>query len=426
VKSGVPGETSKMGLLPNRRPHSRNPKRNVLRLLMAGAVPRNILAHSWDCGSSMRRLSILLGLLVLVLPARAATRVTVAQLEQFLTSRQASKESDGETADRLGAVQLTEQLTAQTFARIESETSLGPSTLAQLRLLATSSIFFAPPVAELPTREVPDQASQRNMINSAIEYVDGTLRRLPDFVAVRTTDSFENIPRQTGPKHTKPKAELHLVHESRREIAYRNGSEIVDSPSSNSGNSQSELSSAVAGLTTKGEFGPVLETVFSDSFKGSVVWSRWQTSEAGVPVAVFRYSVPKAASHYLVDFCCYQKSKHDPQSFQFRYTAGYHGELYLDPATGAVDRITLEAELTEDDPVMVSGTAVQYGRVSIGERNYICPVRGVAVSEVRNLVMEIADEVGPERLINEVRFSNYHKFESTMRILPDGPDANRQ
>ncbi len=263
------------------------------------------------------------------------------------------------------------------------------------------------------------------MLNSAIENVEGALRRLPDFLALRTTDSFDNAPQQAGSKHGKTKANLHLVRESRREIAYQNGKEIVDSTFSDSGSSQPE-SSVFTGFTTRGEFGPVLKAILSDSFQGSVVWNRWQTSESGALVAVFRYGVPKPDSHYLVDFCCYQKSRDDPQSFRFRYLAGYHGELYLDPSTGVVDRITLEADLTGDDPVMVSSSAVQYGRVNIGGKNYICPVRAVAVSEVHNLNMELVDKVGPERLINEVRFSNYHKFASTVRIFPEDAHANRQ
>jgi hypothetical protein len=371
----------------------------------------------------MRRFSILLIFLIFVNPISAATRVTVAQLEQFLTSRQAAKQSDREIADRLVSVQLTEQLTAQTLVRIESEANLGANTLEQLRLIANSSIFFAPPSRELPNLAAPDPVSQQRMLNAAIEYVDGALQRLPDFLAIRTTDSFDNTPQPVGSKHAKPVAELHLVRESRREIAYRNGKEILDSDSE-SGNGQPG-SSALAGFTTKGEFGPVLETILSDSFIGSVLWNRWQIGESGALVAVFRYVVEKPASHYLVDFCCYQNSRDDPQTFRFRYLAGYHGELYLDPSTGAVDRITLEAELTEDDPVMVSSSAVQYGQVNIGGKSYICPVRSVAVSEVRNLNMELVDKVGPERLVNEVRFSNYHKFASTVRILPEDPDASR-
>ena len=183
---------------------------------------------------------------------------------------------------------------------------------------------------------------------------------------------------------------------------------------------------ADAELTTWGEFGPVLKTVLGDSFKGSVVWNRWETGEAGALLAVFRFSVPKPASHYLVDFCCYQKSKEDPGLYTFHDMPAYHGELHVDPATGAIYRITLQAELTDADPVMISSMAVLYGRVNIGGKDYICPVRGIAISEVHNLVMELIDGVGPEKHINEVRFSDYHKFASTARILTDSPDAEQQ
>lgn len=141
----------------------------------------------------MRRFLVLWVLSVFVIQVRAATRVKVAQLEQFLTSKQAAKESDGETADRLGSVQLTEQLTAQTFARIEAKTNLGPKTFEQLRLIAASSIFCAPPAAELSTRTSPDQFLQQRILNSAIDYVGSTLQRLPDFLAIRTTDTFDNL-----------------------------------------------------------------------------------------------------------------------------------------------------------------------------------------------------------------------------------------
>jgi hypothetical protein len=365
----------------------------------------------------MRRFTILLGFACLLASLHATTLITVAQLEQFLTSKQASKRSDAEIADRLKSVRLTEQLTAQAFVRIKSETDLGPSTTEQLRLIGASSIFFAPPSDELPARAAPDPVSQKRMIDSSVAFVDTILHRLPDFISIRTTDSLDNTPESAGPKRAKPKAELHFVRQTRREIAYRNGQELSDSVSGGSQNS------VVPGLTTWGEFGPILKTVLRDSFKGSVARSRWQMSEAGALVAVFSYRVPKSASHYLIDSCCFQKSRDDPQSFPFRDKPGYHGELFLDPTTGAIDRVTLEAELTEDDPVMVSGIAVQYGRVTIAGKDYVCPIRGIAISKVHNLAMELIDKVGPEEHLNQVSFTNYHKFGSTAHILTGSSDA---
>lgn len=359
----------------------------------------------------LRRLAFLVCIVGLTCPAYAATRVTVAQLEQFLTSKRASKESDSEIADRLSSVQLSEQLTQQTLARIGNETGPGPKTIEQLRLLADASIFCAPPVSELPAQAAPDVNAQRQIVSAAAEYVDGALHRLPDFLAIRTTDSFDNIPEQT--KRKEPKAELHLRREIRREIAYRGGHEVTESVYAHSTGADA---APPTGLSTWGEFGPVLKTILTDSVQGSVTWNRWQLSETGARVAVFRYTVPRSASHYLVDFCCYRKSADDPE-LGFHDKPAYHGELYIDPVTGSIDRITVEADLSESDPVMVSAIAVQYGTVSISGKEFICPIRGVAVSEVHNLVMELKDRVGPEQHINEVRFTDYHRFGSTVRIF---------
>jgi hypothetical protein len=350
---------------------------------------------------------ILLIFLFPAAPVHAQTQVTVAQLRQFLTSKQAAKESDSDLADRLSSVAVSEQLTPPTLSRLISGTGFGPKSAEQLQLLAFTSIFNPPPRTELPDIPAPDSAARQKMISAAMAYVNISLKLLPDLLATRTTSSFDNTLGQTEQKHARPKATMHIVRQSHREIAYRNGSEIADAASTDSG------------LTTWGEFGPILKTVLGDSFMGSVEWTRWQTSETGAPLAVFRFTVPKASSHYLVDFCCYQKSKDDPVQYPFREKPGYRGELYLDPATGVISRITLQADLTDADPVTKSEIAVQYGPVNIGGKNYVCPIQGIAVSEVRNLVMESVDRVGLEKHVNVVRFLNYHKFGSTARILTE-------
>ena len=140
---------------------------------------------------------------------------------------------------------------------------------------------------------------------------------------------------------------------------------------------------------------------------------------------MFSYRVPRSASHYVVDFCCYRKSLDNPEEYRFRDKPGYHGELYLDTEAGTVDRITLEAEMKDSDPVFASSIAVQYGPVDIGGKSYVAPIHAVAVSQVHNLKMEHVDQVGPEEHVNEVFFEDYHKFGSTFRILTDGESLNR-
>ncbi len=365
----------------------------------------------------MRAIAVLLGAVLFALPVGAASGVTVSQLEQFLLSKKTMKLSDAEIAEQLSEVALSEELTAATMARILSEARVGPRTAEQLELLGASSVFNAPPSVELPHDPKPDVDAQRKIIESGRAYVNGTLRQLPDFLAVRVTRSFNNSVVDRKPKHGKPRAPMHFVQEYRREIGYRSGKE-VDEANTRGSADQAE----VAGLTTWGEFGGMLKVVLDDAFGGNVEWERWQRNDAGAQMAVFRYVIPRASSHYSVDFCCYQESKENPVSLSFHAKPGYHGEIFVDPTSGAVGRITLEAELKSDDPVKVSEISVEYGRVNIGGKAYICPIRGVAVSEVHNLSMESIDGVGQEKATNLVQFAGYRKFGSTARILTGIPE----
>lgn len=364
--------------------------------------------------NALRVVALLLCCLILITPVLAETRVSVAQLEEFLTSKQAMKESDAEIADRLSEVVLSEELTGPTLARILSKINQGPRTAEQIELLAESSVFNVPPAAELPRELAPDSAMQQKMIEAARAYVNGAIRSLPDFLAVRVTRSFENTTADARPKNGKPKAQMHFVREYRREIAYRDGHEVEEQAGA-------KRRSAMPGLSTRGEFGGILKVVLDDAFSGRLAWDRWQRDDAGTQVAVFRYVIPQASSHYSVDFCCYVESKQNPVSLEFHVKPGYHGEIFVDPASGAIDRVTVEADLKPGDPVITSGIAVQYGWVSIGGKQFICPIRGVGVTDVRNLVMEPADR-GLERRTNLIRFVNYHKFGSTVRILPGVPE----
>lgn len=361
----------------------------------------------------MRNAALMLSCLIAIAPVRAATPVTIAQVEQFLTSKQAGRESDDEIADRLNQVTLSEELGGPALLRILAEARSRPKTAEQIELLAAESIFEAAPRADQPQDPLPGPATQQRMIDAARAYVNGTLRLLPDFLALRITRRFDNTITDLKPKHGKPKVQMHSVGERRREMAYRNGHEIDLATDRNSGPNPT-----ISGLSTYGEFGGILKIVLKDAFSGHVAWERWQVNGSGAVLAVFRYEIPQVSSHYKVDFCCYRLSRENPVELPFRATPGYHGELFIDPQSGSIDRITVEADLKQTDPVRTSDIAVQYGRVEIGGKPYICPVRSVAVTEVHNLAMESIDGVGLEKHLNLVEFADYHKFGSTVRILP--------
>jgi VWFA-related protein len=368
------------------------------------------------------RLFILLASLLIAAHSACATRpITVEELRQTLVSEFAANKSDTDIAKHLSAVSLTERLTGVGKARIKAETQPGPKTAQALDLLADSSALLAPPPAEIPTDPKPDIAAQRAVINAAINYVATTLRHLPDFLATRATNSFDDMPTAISHSGYEALTPMHADGTFTRQITYRDGREVIDSSAAASG-AKKKLVPGPQGLATWGEFGPVLAIALTDAAKGRVTWSRWEQSANG-RVAVFHYEVPKAASHYLIDYCCSWASNVDPTQVRYHDTPGYHGDLYVDPVNGSILRVTLEAELTLGDPVVSAGIAVEYGPVNIDGKIYMCPVHSIAISTEHNPgVKTIGGEAMVNR-INEVAFMGYHKFGSTARILAAVPDG---
>lgn len=343
---------------------------------------------------------VLLVLLVNLARIHAQTRVSVAQLEEFLSSRRAAKVSDEVTAQRLSSVQLDEQLDDLRLRHLLSKLRLGPKAEQQLELLAITSVFEAPPLSDLPSILPSDQATQQRILTSARDYVATSVRRLPDFMAIRKTDAFATAPPWDEIPPVKPQTELRFTGERRLEVTYRLGHE-VSSVTDN-------VAAASQTFTTWGEFGPILTTILSDSALGTIAWSRWGADKDGKLLAVFHYAVPKSASHDLIDLCC---------SLWFHDTPAYHGDLSIDPASGAILQLTLEAEVGDNEAVRESKMAVRYGPVAIGGQTYICPLRSVAVGVIHDAQLEKIDGLGLQRFVNVVHFTDYHRFGSTARIL---------
>ena len=117
---------------------------------------------------------------------------------------------------------------------------------------------------------------------------------------------------------------------------------------------------------------------------------------------MYRYEVPREASHYMVTYSYldmkamgrtqfgYGGRQRSPQQManipksrelqSFHETPAYHGTVAIDPATGAVLRVTIETVLGAGNPLLGASTVIEYAPVSIGDRKFICPVRSLAIS----------------------------------------------
>jgi VWFA-related protein len=406
----------------------------------------------------MRKLILLALAGVLVLNAHAARRISVAQLEETLSASAAEHRSDAEIARQIGGMELSERLTAVTLDRLAAHLPLQPRTALALQLLSDQSAFLDPPASELPATVPPDPSEQLRLLQIARGYVATTIPTLPNFFASRSTRRFDDSPQVLKQGEWPVRAGLHPVGTTTRTVTFRDGKEVSDTEPPKSSGAQ-EL-----GLRTWGEFGPELAVVLTDLVNGAATFHHWEQLSTGI-MAVYRYSVPPAGSHYAVHYCCTIPNLNDRAVFTkagprnspssaygglpspedavpFNATPGYHGEISIDPATGAVLRITLEAELKPGDPISRAATIVEYGHVPIGDRTFVCPVRSLAVSieqaggstvaaaAVSSGAWQTIKSGGPAGallLLNETEFKDYHRLGSSARILeaassPGAPD----
>jgi hypothetical protein len=98
----------------------------------------------------------------------------------------------------------------------------------------------------------------------------------------------------------------------------------------------------------------------------------------------------------------------------------YHGEIAIDPETGAIFRLSMVAGLPPPHETMQTAVVVEFAPVTIGDRSYICPVRGVAFSKVP-VASPIGNPTGMsapmQTQLNDVAFTHYHVFGSEARIV---------
>jgi hypothetical protein len=360
----------------------------------------------------MRTLLIISILVCSALQAFATTQVTVEQLEHLLQTNR--NRSDTKLSRQIADLKLSERLTANRFARLEANLP-GKRARRALTAVADSAEFLPLPDSDLPSLDAPSAAAQNEMIALTTSYVRNTIPTLPNFLATRVTARFADEPASEGNwnQSSVPSRPMHFVSTSSTSVLNRDGVELADT----SGTKENRLEQDSKSLRTSGEFGSILIALITDVFRGKVVWSHWESSTQGT-LAVFRFSVPRQWSHYSVFI--------PAQSADARIVPAYHGEVAIDPTSGTIFRITLEAELNQSAPVTVANLMVEYGPVEIGGKTYACPARSVAYSVVRtqihswSLLHDTNAALGPgQTQLNDVKFTNYHLFRAESRILTD-------
>jgi hypothetical protein len=361
-------------------------------------------------------------LLAFAYPSVAEEQVSVKELQQRL----AHATSDKRTAQQISELQLTERLSTVRLHLLAAALPGDKSKLA-LQALADASAFLELPASDVPQIAAPDPAAQKALLARTAAYLRKTMPSLPDFFATQTSLEFvDGSVKASASPSAKPRdTRLHLAAESSATVRFLAGKEEVE-PARAGGKAAAANGKQ---LEVQGVFGPILIVALDDVLASQPSWSHWEEGTDG-SIAVFRYNVPTQNSHFSVPV---------PGGFDMTSPLrAYRGDIAVDPAGGAILRLTLQAITQADGPVKRADILVEYGPVAIAGQTWICPLRSVALASVRNLDMfhdlyKFSQTSSPQFQVkmNDVSYAQYHLFRTGMRLLPgdsagDGAAPPRQ
>jgi VWFA-related protein len=351
-------------------------------------------------------------------PRPGTEKVTVAQLEELVHAQTG-------LARKLENLELTERLTTPRLDallnRIHSERERQALTAD-----ADLSIALAPPPDEIVNRPPPPVEEQRAILGRTFDYLQNSIPKLPDFYAMRNTVRFEEPPGRPDEIWKLPHQDraLHFATEEHATVLYRNGQEVVEKKQKLG--KRRVAGARARGLETRGTFGPILTYVLTAAATSpsTLRWKRWERGKDG-DLAVFFYRVASTNSVPELKYCCLPEGD---GTTPYQNKADDYGEFALNPDTGAIMRIVINADLDEerdpDVPLIRSQIMVEYGPEGLGGKTFICPQRSVEVSRGRSerqlheWGMAFSLYSYFETMINDATFGGYHKFGSEARILP--------
>ena len=376
-------------------------------------------------------------------PLFAARTLSVKDLGALIADLQQQNKSDSGIAEKLMDVDLSEELTPSAIDQLRSK-DLGPETLEQLRILAVESAMLPPPASDLPATPAPDAATQRAILDRAVNYLSD-FTKLPKLAADKTTVRYQNGPdyvyssnggtltarTDLGQKFSPDNPYLKSLGQHSMAVELLGGAEIRPAKV------KASDPSAQNGQISQGGPGPLPGMAFEDAAKGKIQFARWETVD-GKALAVFSFEVPKKQSHYEVNYCCFPNTENvgshmaAPITSQgsstmgsgasittasavyatnttfdpFHTKVGYHGEFFIDPASGAVLRFIMQAEMRKSDFVKQEDTRIDYGPVTLGDKVMLLPQTSYVLTTVvpaGNSGQRISDR----RTLYEGHYANY-------------------
>lgn len=303
------------------------------------------------------------------------------------------------TAERKKTIDLTPPRTESQRVQL-ADASGGPSPAAASALAATS-LAEEHEMSELFERELtaedPKALTAANRVSDARaseiwskarERALDYKRDLPNFICVEMTRRFTG---RLGEKGWHPRDSIAEL------LGYSSGTEQYETIEVN-GHPQHTNRSNFTGVRANGEFGELLDAVFSDAVAAEFKW-RGERKFDGVDVYVFEYRVPRARSVYGLS----------TSWGHTRVFSEFRGVVYIDAGNFDTRYVSVRAENVPTEAMYRESTlTLTYDYFAVGGRKFLLPKTSVLIVRI-----------GKRSLMkNEMQFRNYRRYQSKSRILP--------
>jgi hypothetical protein len=215
----------------------------------------------------------------------------------------------------------------------------------------------------------------RRAADAALEFTE----TLPNYVCQEVVSRYESS--------TQPPS-WHAVDIVSTDLVYENGKENYKNITVNGKPTNKPLEET--GAWSTGEFGTLLIDLFSPATDAEFHFRR-DGRTSGVDAKIYDFTVKRENSHWDIHFGSQQ------------YTPGFEGSTWIDPKTGRVLRIEIEAKgLPSGFPSDHVESATDYQYMRLGDaQQYLLPVHAEILSCQRGTNYCSR---------NTIDFRNYHKY----------------
>jgi hypothetical protein len=317
----------------------------------------------------------------------AADGGSVASLLEKVRSGLQARQSDGDLAAAVDAMQLTERLDDAAIEQLQTE-GAGPQVVEALERRRDLSyrmtiptglpkLFEAPPA--------PSAAEWAAVLEKARTFATHYTANLPNFLCALEVRRYSNAKKTPGWK-TESRLTWEVGYADRKE---RQTLLAIDG--------QPTTRKNVRGATSTGEFGGVMAVIFKPESLTKFGWERWANLN-GRPAYVFSFHIDREHSEY---------GMHASGRLIGHNTAvAMRGLVYIDRESEQVRRVVYEAEGVPDGfPIQAMHSVVDYDYSDIGGEKFLLP---------RRANLRIVTKDGIDRNVTE--FVNYRKFASEAKV----------